>query len=72
VRWQSASGDTAFDLSRGRVRHKSGVALRFPPHSICVLGWFERTATPAQVKTIYALKTDHLSVPDDFDVSPDW
>ena len=30
--------------------------------------WFERTATPAQVNTIYALKTDRLNVPDDFDV----
>ena len=34
----------------------------------CSAAWFERTATPAQVKTIYALKTDRLSIRDDFDV----
>ena len=35
----------------------------------CSAAWFERTATPALVKTIYALKTDRLSVRDDFDVA---
>ena len=34
----------------------------------CSAAWFERTATPAQVKTIYAIKTDRLNVPDDFEV----
>jgi len=34
----------------------------------CSAAWFERTATPAQVKTLYALKTDRLSIRDDFDV----
>ena len=52
-------------VKHGLVR----VASHYP---WCSAGWFERTATPAQVKTIYALKTDHLSVPDDFDVPPDW
>ena len=28
--------------------------------------WFERTATPAQVKTIYSFKSDRLRVIDDF------
>jgi len=46
-----------------------GVASDYP---WCSASWFERTAIPAQVKTIYALKTDQLTVPDDFDVSPDW
>ena len=32
----------------------------------------ERTATPAQIKTIYRFKTDQVNVPDDFDASPDW
>ncbi|HEY1171482.1 MAG TPA: transposase [Verrucomicrobiae bacterium] len=32
----------------------------------CSAAWFERTATPAQVKTIYSFKTDGLDVPDDF------
>jgi putative transposase len=38
----------------------------------CSARWFERTATPAQVKTLYQFKTDRLNLPDDFDVSPDW
>ena len=32
----------------------------------CSAAWFERTATPAQVKTIYGFKTDRLKIPDDF------
>jgi putative transposase len=34
----------------------------------CSAGWFERTATPAQVKTIYGFKADKIRVVDDFDV----
>jgi putative transposase len=33
----------------------------------CSAAWFERTATPAQVATIYSFKTDKLSLPDDFE-----
>ena len=32
----------------------------------CSAAWFERTATPAQVKTIYSIKTDTLHVRDDY------
>ena len=38
----------------------------------CSAAWFERTASPAQVKTIYRLKTDKLQVPDDFPPLPEW
>src|SRR5437899_13023942 len=34
----------------------------------CSAAWFERTATPAQVRTIYRFKIDQLRVLDDFDV----
>lgn len=34
----------------------------------CSAAWFERTATPAQVKTIYSFKTDKVKVYDDFEV----
>lgn len=34
--------------------------------------WFERTASPAQVRSIYRFKTDRVSVPDEFDVDGDW
>lgn len=39
------------------------VANRYP---WCSAAWFERTASPAQVKTIYGFKTDRVNVHDDF------
>jgi putative transposase len=33
----------------------------------CSAGWFERTAAPAQVKTIYGLKTDRVHIEDDYE-----
>jgi putative transposase len=38
----------------------------------CSARWFDGTAPPAQVNTIYRLKVDRLKVPDDFQVSADW
>ena len=38
----------------------------------CSAAWFERTATPAQVKTIYAFPTDALNVFDEYTVAEDW
>ena len=38
----------------------------------CSAAWFERTASPAQVRTIYSFKTDQLQVPDEFDPAADW
>ena len=32
----------------------------------CSAGWFERTASPAQVETIYSFKTDKLKIADDY------
>jgi len=34
----------------------------------CSAAWFERTATAAQVRTIYSFKTDKIRIVDDFDV----
>lgn len=33
----------------------------------CSAAWFERTATPAQVKTIYSFKIDKLRLPDEYE-----
>ena len=33
----------------------------------CSASWFERTAAPAQVRTVYRFKTDKVRVLDDFD-----
>jgi putative transposase len=45
------------------------VASQYP---WCSARWFERTAPPAQIETIYAFKIDQLKVPDDFPVSGEW
>ena len=47
-------------VKHGLVR----VANQYP---WCSAAWFERTATPAQVKTIYRFKTDQLQIADDYD-----
>ena len=38
----------------------------------CSAAWFERTAAPASVRTIYRFKTDNVKVRDDFDADSDW
>jgi len=38
----------------------------------CSASWFERIASPAQVKSIYKFKIDGLNIPDDFKPSFDW
>jgi putative transposase len=38
----------------------------------CSAAWLERTASPAQIKTIYRFNTDKLRLPDEFNPVPDW
>jgi putative transposase len=38
----------------------------------CSASWFERTARPAQVKTIYSFKVDQLRVYDEYEVASEW
>jgi putative transposase len=46
------------------VKHKLvPVANQYP---WCSAAWFERVASPAQVKMIYGFKIDGLKVEDDF------
>lgn len=45
------------------------IANRYP---WCSAAWFERTARPAQVKTIYGFKIDNLNVYDDYEVAREW
>ena len=45
---------------------KHGIVPVAADYPWCSAAWFERTATPAQVKTIYAFKTDRIRVQDDF------
>ena len=46
------------------VRH--GLVPVANQYQWCSAAWFERTVTPAMIKTIYAFKTDNLSIQDDF------
>jgi putative transposase len=56
--------------------HQNAVMHRLVPvanqYPWCSAAWFERTADPAQVRTIYSFKTDRLRIPDDLDVADDW
>jgi putative transposase len=51
---------------------KHGLAPVASQYPWCSAAWFERTASPAQAKTIYRFNTDKLKLPDDFKPSPDW
>ena len=50
---------------------KHGLVAEASPYPWCSAAWFERTAAPAQVKTIYAFPTDRVNVQDDYDVPRD-
>jgi putative transposase len=63
-------------LARLNYTHQNPVRHGLVPvanqYPWCSAAWFERTADPAQVKTIYGFKTDQLQVYDDFEPSSDW
>ena len=46
------------------VKHGLASLANQYPHGSAA--WFERTATPAQVQTVYSFKTDRISVRDDY------
>jgi hypothetical protein len=45
---------------------KDGLVLVANQHPWCSAAWFERTASPSSVKTIYSFKTDRLKIDDDY------
>ena len=47
---------------------KHGLVAVANQYRWCSAAWFERTATAAQVKTIYSFKTDRIRTVDDYDV----
>ncbi len=51
-------------VHRNAVKH--GLVLVANQYRWCSAAWFERTASPAQVKTIYRVKIDQAEVEDDF------
>src|SRR5882724_1446590 len=51
-------------VHQNAVKHRLvNVANQYP---WCSAAWFERTASPAAVKTIYSFKTDKLNIHDDY------
>ncbi len=46
---------------------KHGLVVVANQYPWCSARWFERIARPAQVKTIYSLKTDRLKVYDEYE-----
>ena len=63
-------------LARLNYTHQNAVKHGLVPvasqYPWCSAAWFERTATPAQIKTIYGFKTERLQVADDFPAAADW
>jgi putative transposase len=63
-------------LARLNYTHQNPVKHGLVPvanqYPWCSAGWFERTATPAQIKTIYKFNMELVKVPDEFKVSPEW
>ena len=51
---------------------KHGLVKVASEYPWCSASWFERTASPAQVKAIYRFQTSRVSVQDDFEPSTDW
>ena len=46
---------------------KHGLVRQAHEYRWCSAAWFERTATPAHVKTIYGFKTDRVKIEDDYE-----
>lgn len=63
--------ETSYFARLNYVHHnavKHGLVRVANQYRWCSASWFERAATPAQVKTIYSFKTERLKVFDEFDV----
>ncbi len=63
-------------LARLNYTHQNPVKHGLVPvanqYPWCSAAWFERTASAAQVKSIYRFKFDALQVPDDYEPDSDW
>jgi hypothetical protein len=63
-------------LARLNYVHQNAVKHGLVPvanqYPWCSARWFERNATPAQIKTIYRIKTNQINVADDFEVANQW
>jgi putative transposase len=68
--WDSHLTHERSYLARLNYVHQNAVHHGLVPvanqYPYCSAAWFERTATPAQVRTIYSFKTDQLNLDDTF------
>ncbi len=68
--WETRLTNQYGYLARLNYVHQNAVKHGIVPvanqYRWCSAAWFERMASPAQVKTIYSFKTDRVNVHDDF------
>jgi putative transposase len=68
--WETALTFEKSYLARLNYVHqnavKHGLVRLASNYRWCSAAWFERTATPAQMKTIYGFRTDRVKVDDDY------
>jgi putative transposase len=57
-------------VHRNAVKH--GLVLTPSAYPWCSAGWFEQSASPAQVNTIYGFATDRLNVFDEYEPAAEW
>jgi putative transposase len=67
--WDTRLSYEASYMARLNYAHQNAVRHGLVPaanlYPFCSASWFERTAAPAQVKTIYGFKIDRISVRDE-------
>jgi putative transposase len=51
---------------------KHGLVNQATEYPWCSAGWFERSASHAQIATLRRFKTDRLNLADDYTVSSEW
>ena len=63
-------------LTRLHYVHQNPVKHRLVPvanqYPWCSARWFERTASPAMINSIYRFKIDRVQVLDEFEPAPEW
>ena len=77
VQFPRDAADLREELSRPAELHsperrEAGLVPVAKQYPWCSAAWFERAAAPAQVKTIYGLKTDKVQIHDEYDTASEW
>ena len=74
--WDTELTYHASYMARLNYTHQNAVKHGLVPganqYPWCSAAWFERTATTAQIDTIYSIGLSRIKVSDDFDAHPDF